>query len=94
MEPYIAKYLAKLLATPICSEFEITVRTFNSLDAANIKNFGDLVIKEEKELLEDNNFAPSSVKEVKEQLAEFGLTLGMRLDAVDVDVVWTLMTKL
>ena len=94
MEPYITKYLAKLLATPIWGEFELTVRAFNSLDAANIKTLGDLVIKEEKELLEDNNFAPSSVKEIKEQLAEFGLTLGMRLDDVDVDVVWTLMTKM
>ena len=94
MEPYIKKYLVKLLAKPILAEFEITVRTHNALDAANIKTFGDLVTKSEKDLLEDNNFAPSSVDEIKEQLAKFGLTLGMRLDDVDVDVVWTLMTEM
>ena len=94
MEPYIRKYLAKLLAKPISAEFEITVRTYNALATANIKTFGDLVTKEEKALLEDNNFAPSSVDEIKEQLARFGLTLGMRLDDMDVDVVWTLMTKM
>ena len=94
MEPYIHKYLAKLLAKPISTEFELTVRAFNSLDAANIKTFGDLVTKEEKDLLEDNNFVPSSVDEIKEQLARFGLTLGMRLDDMDENLVWTLMTKM
>ena len=34
------------------------------------------------------------MKEIKEQLARFGLTLGMRLEDMDVDLVWTLMTKL
>jgi len=94
MEPYVTKYIDKILATPIATEFELTVRAFNSLDAANIKTFGDLVRKGEKDLLEDNNFAPSSVSEIKEQLARFGLSLGMRLEDMDEDLAWTLMTKM
>ena len=83
--------LAKLLAQPFWDELEISVRAYNSLDAANIKTLRELVTKEEKHLLEDNNFVPTSVNEIKEQLAKLGLTLGMSLDDMDED--WDLDTE-
>ena len=83
--------LAKLLAQPFWTELEISVRAYNSLDAANIKTLRELVTKEEKHLLEDNNFVPTSVNEIKEQLVKLGLTLGMSLDDMDED--WDLDTE-
>ena len=79
--------IAELLAKPFWAELEITVRTYNSLEAANIKTLRELVTKEEKNLLEDSNFAPTSVDEIKEQLAKLGLTLGMDLENDDVNIL-------
>ena len=68
-----------------------SARADNSLDAANIKTLRELGTKEEKHLLEDNNFVSTSVNEIKEQLAKLGLTLGMSLDDMDED--WDLDTE-
>ena len=86
MKLYSNQHLAELLAKSVWTELELTVRAFNSLEVANIKTLRELVTKEEKDLLEDNNFVPTSVNEIKEQLAKIGLTLGMSLD--DIDEGW------
>jgi DNA-directed RNA polymerase subunit alpha len=61
-------------------ELDLSVRAENCLQAANIKYIGDLVQKTEGEMLKTKNFGRKSLKEIKELLAEMGLTLGMRLD--------------
>ncbi len=61
-------------------ELDLSVRAENCLQAANIKYIGDLVQKSEAEMLKTKNFGRKSLKEIKELLAEMGLTLGMRLD--------------
>jgi DNA-directed RNA polymerase subunit alpha len=61
-------------------ELDLSVRAENCLQAANIKYIGDLVLKSEAEMLKTKNFGRKSLKEIKELLAEMGLTLGMRLD--------------
>jgi DNA-directed RNA polymerase subunit alpha len=62
-------------------ELELSVRAANCLQAANIKYIGDLVQKTEAEMLKTKNFGRKSLKEIKELLADMGLSLGMKLDA-------------
>jgi DNA-directed RNA polymerase subunit alpha len=61
-------------------ELDLSVRAANCLQSANIKYIGDLVQKTEQEMLKTKNFGRKSLKEIKELLAEMGLTLGMKLD--------------
>ncbi|MBI2372953.1 MAG: DNA-directed RNA polymerase subunit alpha [Deltaproteobacteria bacterium] len=62
-------------------ELELSVRSANCLANANIKYIGDLVQKTESEMLKTKNFGRKSLKEIKEILAEMGLSLGMKLDS-------------
>ncbi len=61
-------------------ELELSVRSANCLQNANIKYIGELVLKSEQEMLKTKNFGRKSLKEIKEILAEMGLSLGMKLD--------------
>jgi DNA-directed RNA polymerase subunit alpha len=61
-------------------ELELSVRSANCLQNANIKTIGDLVQKSEAEMLKTKNFGRKSLKEIKEILAEMGLALGMKLE--------------
>ena len=57
-----------------------SVRSANCLQNANIRYIGELVQKTEAEMLKTKNFGRKSLKEIKEILAEMGLSLGMKLD--------------
>jgi len=61
-------------------ELELSVRSANCLQNANIKYIGELVQKSESEMLKTKNFGRKSLKEIKEILAEMGLSLGMKLE--------------
>ena len=61
-------------------ELELSVRSANCLQNANIRYIGELVQKTEAEMLKTKNFGRKSLKEIKEILAEMGLTLGMKLE--------------
>jgi DNA-directed RNA polymerase subunit alpha len=61
-------------------ELELSVRSANCLKHANIKLIGDLVQKTEAEILATKNFGRKSLNEIKEILAEMGLSLGMKLE--------------
>jgi DNA-directed RNA polymerase subunit alpha len=61
-------------------ELELSVRSANCLQQANIRSIGDLVQKTEAEMLKTKNFGRKSLKEIKEILAEMGLSLGMKLE--------------
>ncbi len=61
-------------------ELELSVRSFNCLQNAGIKYIGDLVQKTEAEMLKTKNFGRKSLKEIKELLADMGLSLGMKLE--------------
>ena len=69
------RYLSKPVA-----DLELSVRAGNCLETANIKTIRELVVKNEKEMLEYKNFGKTSLNEIKDQLANMGLTLGMDLD--------------
>jgi len=61
-------------------ELELSVRSANCLKHANIQLIGDLVQKTEAEILATKNFGRKSLNEIKEILAEMGLSLGMKLE--------------
>ncbi|MFH1132699.1 MAG: DNA-directed RNA polymerase subunit alpha [Pseudomonadota bacterium] len=61
-------------------ELELSVRSANCLQNADIRFIGQLVQKTESEMLKTKNFGRKSLKEIKEILASMGLTLGMKLD--------------
>ncbi len=61
-------------------ELELSVRSANCLKNANLRLIGDLVQKSEAEMLKTQNFGRKSLNEIKDILAEMGLTLGMELE--------------
>ena len=61
-------------------ELELSVRSYNCLKNAQIHTIRDLVQMSEPEILKMKNFGRKSLKEIKEILAEMGLSLGMKLD--------------
>ncbi|MGC8720642.1 MAG: DNA-directed RNA polymerase subunit alpha, partial [Thermodesulforhabdaceae bacterium] len=61
-------------------ELELSVRSANCLKNADIKYIGELVQKTEAEMLKTKNFGRKSLNEIKEILAEMGLSLGMKLE--------------
>ena len=61
-------------------ELELSVRSYNCLQAAEIKNIADLVSKEEQEMLRYKNFGRKSLTELNDKLAELGLHFGMDID--------------
>jgi DNA-directed RNA polymerase subunit alpha len=62
-------------------ELELSVRSYNCLKNANIKSIYDLVTKTEPEMLKTKNFGRKSLNEIKDILAEMGLSLGMNIEA-------------
>ena len=61
-------------------ELELSVRSANCLQNANIRYIGQLVQKTEAEMLKTKNFGRKSLKEIKEILSSMGLNLGMKID--------------
>src|ERR1700681_1220620 len=61
-------------------ELELSVRSYNCLKNANIATIGELIQKTEAEMLKTKNFGRKSLNEIKEILAQMGLSLGMKLD--------------
>jgi DNA-directed RNA polymerase subunit alpha len=74
--------LDQVLRTPV-SEFELSVRSRNCLARMNIKTLGDLVQKTESEMLAYKNFGETSLREIKQLLANRGLRLGMGREEVE-----------
>ncbi len=61
-------------------ELELSVRSYNCLKNANISTIGELIQKTEAEMLKTKNFGRKSLNEIKEILAQMGLSLGMKID--------------
>ncbi len=71
--------LKKLLNMSV-NEIELSVRAANCLNNANITSVGQLAMKTEAEMLKYRNFGKKSLNEIKDKLAELGLSLGMTFD--------------
>jgi len=68
-----------ILLRPV-DDLELTVRSANCLKAENIFYIGDLIQRDESELLKTPNLGKKSLTEIKCVLATKGLSLGMRLE--------------
>ena len=67
-----------MLMQPV-DDLELTVRSANCLKAESIIYIGDLVQRTEVELLKTPNLGKKSLTEIKDVLAQRGLSLGMRV---------------
>jgi DNA-directed RNA polymerase subunit alpha len=70
--------LETLLARPI-SDFELSVRSRNCLEALNIQTLGDLTHVTDQDLLNGRNFGETSLQEVRELLSAHGLRVGQNI---------------
>jgi len=73
--------LRKLLNQAI-DEMELSVRSFNCLQAAGIKYIHELVSKEETQMLKYKNFGRKSLTELVEKLDSMGLHFGMEIEKI------------
>ncbi len=71
--------IKKILLTNV-DDLELSVRSHNCLKAANIKTLGDLVRKDESELLKFRNFGRKSLAELIEIVENYNLEFGMDVD--------------
>ncbi len=62
-------------------ELELSVRSANCLQNANIRLIGELVQRTESEMLKTKNFGRKSLNEIKEVLSSMNLELGMKLES-------------
>jgi DNA-directed RNA polymerase subunit alpha len=83
VSPEVAKpapvTLNENLLRPI-EQLNLSVRSANCLQSADLRYVGELVQKTEAELLRTKNFGRKSLNEIKETLHNMGLELGMRLE--------------
>ena len=73
--------LRKLLNQTI-DEMELSVRSYNCLQAAGIKYIHELVSKEENQMLKYKNFGRKSLTELIEKLDSMGLHFGMEVEKI------------
>jgi len=66
-------------------EIELSVRSTNCLQQANIDTIAELVCIPEKRMLEFRNFGKKSLNEIKAKLQDMGLGLGMDLVSFGID---------
>ena len=69
----------KKMAAPV-TELDLSVRASNCLEYAKIKTLGELVTKEEDELLELKNFGKTTLVEIKKKLNQLGLSFKVNED--------------
>jgi DNA-directed RNA polymerase subunit alpha len=69
----------EVLYRPV-QELELSVRSANCLQNADIRYIGELVQRSEAEMLKTKNFGRKSLNEIKEILAGLGLEFGMSLE--------------
>jgi len=70
--------LENLLIQPI-EHLDLSVRSMNCLKSDDVFRVGDLVQRNEQEMLRTPNFGRKSLNEIKEVLENMGLELGMEL---------------
>ncbi len=61
------------------NEIELSVRSTNCLNQANVDTIAELVVMPEPEMLKFRNFGKKSLNEIKAKLEDMGLHLGMDL---------------
>lgn len=73
--------MKQLLGRPV-TDFELSVRSRNCLQAMEIGTLGDLTEVSEQELLAGKNFGETSLMEIRELLSAHGLRIGQNLHKI------------
>lgn len=73
------KEFLDMIRKPI-TELELSVRSANCLEAANIKTIGDLIQKTEAQMLKYKNFGKKSLLEIQSILTGMNLKLGLNIE--------------
>jgi DNA-directed RNA polymerase subunit alpha len=73
--------MKQLLGRPV-TDFELSVRSRNCLQAMDINSLGDLTEISEQELLAGKNFGETSLMEIRELLTAHGLRIGQNLHKI------------
>ena len=71
--------LRRILAMSV-NEIELSVRSANCLNNANITTVGELACKSENDMLKYRNFGRKSLNEIKDKLAALGVGFGAEID--------------
>jgi len=71
--------LEEMLRQPI-DHLDLSVRSMNCLKSDNVFYVGDLVMRNEQDMLRTPNFGRKSLTEIKEVLNKMGLNLGMQVE--------------
>jgi len=71
--------LEEMLRQPI-DHLDLSVRSMNCLKSDNVFYVGDLVMRNEQDMLRTPNFGRKSLTEIKEVLNKMGLGLGMKVE--------------
>jgi DNA-directed RNA polymerase subunit alpha len=74
-----APQIDPVLLRPV-DDLELTVRSANCLKAESIYYIGDLIQRNESDLLKAPNLGRKSLNEIKDILASKGLSLGMKVE--------------
>jgi len=77
--------LRKVLKTPL-EDLDLSVRAFNCLKAAKINSLSELVQYEQEDLMKFRNFGQKSLAEIEQVLLERGLSFGMDLPKLGIDL--------
>ena len=77
---YVEYLLENTLEFLTVDDLELTVRSANCLKAESIYYIGDLVQRNESDLLKAPNLGRKSLNEIKDILSSKGLTLGMTVE--------------
>jgi DNA-directed RNA polymerase subunit alpha len=80
MDPELER-MEKILDTTV-NELELSVRCSNCLSAAKIDSIGELVGKNENEMLKYRNFGKKSLEEINALLDKYALSLGMDVKGI------------
>jgi len=72
--------LEEMLRQPI-DHLDLSVRSMNCLKSDNVFYVGDLVMRNEQDMLRTPNFGRKSLTEIKEVLSKMGLGLGMKVES-------------
>ncbi len=70
----------------LIDDFNLSVRSLNSLKNSNIRTLGDLVTYTEDELLKVKNVGEKALKEIADLLRQQDLNFGMRFEEADGDL--------
>ena len=76
--------MRKALKVPL-EELDLSVRAYNCLRVANVRNLGDIVQLEVSDMMKFRNFGKKSLAELQQLIADKGISFGMDITPYKLD---------